>query len=145
MTWHLTDRWQVTGGARVFHETLDGVSGLIFPYSSLTTQYLETGAANNPYFLGNYVPVTSQTNDHIFKFNTSYKLTDSALAYVTISQGFRPGGANALPPTDAFGDNNRPYLQYKPDTDTNYEVGLKGKINERFSYAATAFLINWKD
>jgi iron complex outermembrane recepter protein len=145
VTWHITDRWQVTGGARVFHETLNGVSGVPLPYASLTTQYFETGAATNPYLLGGYLPVTSHTNDHIFKFNTSYKLSDNALAYLTISQGFRPGGANALPATDPLGNNNRPYLLYKPDTDTNYEIGFKGKINDRFSYVATAFLINWKD
>jgi outer membrane receptor protein involved in Fe transport len=145
VTWHVTDKWQVTGGGRVFHDTLNGISGTPLPYASLTTQYFESGVADNPYLLGSYQPISSTTNDHIFKFNTSYSFTPDMLGYATISQGFRPGGANALPASDPLGDNNRPYLLYKPDTDTNYEIGIKGKVHDRFSYTATAFLINWKD
>jgi len=145
LTWHLTDRWQATGGVRVFHETLDGVSGVPLPYASLTSQYFATGVANNPYYLAGYLPVSSSVNDHIFKFNSSYQFNDRALAYLTVSQGFRPGGANALPTTDPLGNNNRPFLLFKPDTDTNYEIGLKGKASERFSYVADVFFINWQN
>jgi iron complex outermembrane receptor protein len=143
LTWHVTSNWQVTGGARVFHDTLDGISGVPLPYASLTTQYFEQGVANNPYLLGSYYPLHTVTNDQIFKFNSSYKLTPDMLVYATVSQGFRPGGANALPATDPLGDNNRPYLLFRPDTDTNYEIGLKGSIEKRWSYTATAFLVDW--
>jgi hypothetical protein len=60
VTWHLTDRWQVTGGARVFHDTLHGVSGIPLPYASLTTQYFEEGIATNPYLLGGYYPIDNE-------------------------------------------------------------------------------------
>jgi outer membrane receptor protein involved in Fe transport len=145
LTWHITGKWQVTAGARVFHDTLEGVSGVPLPYASLTTQYFEQGVANNPYLLGGYYPLHTVTDDHIFKFNSSYKLTQDMLAYMTISQGFRPGGANALPASDQLGDNNRPYLLFRPDTDTNYEIGIKGSIDKRWSYSATAFLVNWQN
>jgi len=144
LTWHVTDRWQLTGGARVFHDTLNGISGVPLPYASLTTQYFESGVVNNPYLLGGYYPLQTVTNDHIFKFNTSYKFNPRMLAYLTISQGFRPGGANALPAEDPLGDNNRPYLLFRPDTDTNYEVGIKGDIDRRLSYTATLFLVDWQ-
>ncbi len=145
LTWHVTDAWQLTGGVRVFHDTLDGISGVPLPYASLTTQYFESGVATNPYLLGGLYPLHTSTNDHIFKFNTSYRFSPELLAYATISQGFRPGGANALPAEDPLGDDNRPYLLYKPDTDTNYEVGIKGDIDKRLTYSATAFLVNWQN
>jgi iron complex outermembrane recepter protein len=34
---------------------------------------------------------------------------------------------------------------FKPDTDTNYEIGLKGKVSNRFSYVADLFFINWQN
>jgi outer membrane receptor protein involved in Fe transport len=145
LTWHLNDRWQMTAGARVFHDSLGGISGIPLPYASLTSQYFATGVANDPFYLGGYLPVNSKESDHIFKGGTSFKINDSLLAYLTISQGYRPGGANGLPATDPLGNDNRPYLIFKPDTDTNYEIGLKGKIHDRFSYVATAFLVNWQN
>jgi iron complex outermembrane receptor protein len=145
LTWHVTEPWQLTGGVRVFHDSLDGISGVPLPYASLTTQYFEDGVANNPYLLGGLYPLHTVTNDHIFKFNTSYKFAPELLAYATISQGFRPGGANALPAEDPLGDDNRPYLLYKPDTDTNYEIGVKGDIDKRLFYSASAFLVNWQN
>jgi len=146
LTWHPTDRWQVTGGARVFHDSLDGVSGVPLPYASLTTQYFEEGVANNPYLLGGYYPIRTSTTKSIYKFNPSFKINDDTLAYLTVSQGFRPGGANALPATDVLGNDNRPYLLFSPDTDTNYEVGIKGTTpDKRFSYTTTLFLVDWKN
>jgi outer membrane receptor protein involved in Fe transport len=146
LTWHVTDRWQVTGGARVFRDSLDGVSGFPLPYASLTTQYLQTGVANNPYLLGGYYPLNARTTKSIYKFNPSVKINDDTLAYLTVSQGFRPGGANALPATDPLGNDNRPYLLYNPDTDTNYEIGIKGTTpSKHFSYTATLFLVDWKN
>jgi iron complex outermembrane receptor protein len=145
ITWHATNRWQVTGGARIFRDTLGGISGVPLPYASLTTQYLVTGVANNPYYLGGYIHLSSRDTDHIFKINTAYELNEDTRAYLTVSQGFRAGGANPLPATDPLGDDNRPYLLYRPDTDTNYEIGLKGDLRKRFTYTLTAFWVDWKD
>ncbi len=145
VTWHITSRWDLTGGARVFHDTLKGVSGTPLPYASLTTQYFEEGVATNPYLLGGYYQIESTTNDRVFKASTSYHLNDVTMAYGTFSQGFRPGGANALPLSDVLGDNNRPYLSYKPDTVNNYELGIKGGVGKRFTYVADVYLVDWKD
>jgi iron complex outermembrane recepter protein len=145
LTAHLTDKWQVTGGARVFHDTLRGVSGIPLPYASLTTQYFEEGVATNPYLLGGYYSIDNTTNDHIFKFDTSYQFTPDVMAYAIFSQGYRPGGANALPALDPLGDDNRPYLTFRPDTDNNYEIGVKGRLSDRLTYTATAFLVDWKN
>lgn len=145
LTWHVTDRWQVSGGFRVFHNDLQGTSGIPLPYASLTTQYLTTGVANDPYLLGGYNRLSASETDKIFKFGTSYKFNPETLGYLTISQGYRPGGANGLPLIDPLGNNNGPILTFKPDTDTNYEIGIKGSVAQRIEYSATAFLVDWRN
>lgn len=145
LTWHMTDKWQLTGGARVFRDSVDGLSGVPLPFASLTTDYFISGTAGNPYLLGGYTPVSTRISDHIFKGNLSYHVNEQTLAYATVSQGFRSGGANALPALDPLGNDNRSYLLFRPDTDTNYEVGIKGEVGKRFSYSLAAFLVDWKD
>jgi iron complex outermembrane receptor protein len=144
-TWHVTDKWQVTGGARIFHQTLRGESGVALPYASRTFEYFTNGSADNDYLLGGPVPTRNTTNDHVFKLNTSYRVSAAALLYATWAEGFRAGGANALPVTDQLGNDNRPILQFRPDQARSYEIGLKGDWQHRLQFNATAFYVDWKD
>lgn len=144
-TWHVTDKWQVTGGARIFHQTLRGESGISLPYASRTLEYFSNGSADNDYLLGGPVPTHNTTNDHVFKLNTSYRLASDTLLYATWSEGFRAGGANALPATDQLGNDNRPILHFRPDQAKSYEIGIKGDWRHRVQYNATAFYVDWKD
>ncbi len=144
-TYHLTDRWQVTAGLRIFRQKTTGSSGVPLPYASRTTQYFIDGVANNDFFLGGFVPTNDSASNHVIKLNTSYKLGESALAFATYAEGFRAGGANQLPETDPLGNDNRPLIRYKSDTAKNYEVGVKGALGARLTYGATAFYVRWKD
>ena len=121
LTFNLSDRWQITGGARAFTNKFDVVS---------STDYL-----------GNITPSTgsSEVSDAIYKLNTSYELTNEHTVYATWAQGFRRGGANALVSFDPpeFGT-------YDADTADNYEVGLKGTLADgAIQYTTAAFLIEW--
>jgi outer membrane receptor protein involved in Fe transport len=125
LTWHVTDRWQVTGGARFFHQTFQ--------------QKID---ADSTFFFFTINDLTgTQTNDHIFKVNTSYQLDEKNQIYATISQGFRRGGANAFALEGPVAEP-RALLTYVPDKTTNYEVGLKGTIRGIY-YAADVFYIDW--
>lgn len=127
LTWHASDRWQITGGSRVFHETFsqDEVQNLyLFGLTSDTSNG------------------TSVTRP-IFMINTSYELNSSIKTYATWSQGFRRGGSNTFPTTGPLAESAS-LLQYKPDKTNNFEVGVKGRAGGVYISAA-AFYIRWSD
>jgi outer membrane receptor protein involved in Fe transport len=131
LTAHLTSKWSLTGGARLFQQTVD-----------------ETQV--NAAFLQN--SFTDLSSDHtwrkaLWKANTSYQIDPSNLVYATWSQGFRRGGVNALP--SILPQFNPPYVtppalrNISPDTADNYEIGLKGTIDNRFRYSSAIYEIQW--
>ena len=127
VTWHITDAWSATGGARVFHQTFD---------QNLTYQGSIFGLAID-------ADSSSKVTSQIFKANTSYKLSPSDQVYATFSQGFRRGGSNAFP-LDGPVQEPRAILAYSPDRTNNYEVGVKGRVRG-IRYAVDAFYIDWKN
>lgn len=130
LTYHLTDRLQVTGGMRAFwDETTNNTFQDIPIYT----------------FLSDPTSATFDTTDSkvLFKGNVSYKFNDRGLLYATISQGYRRGGTNAVPTVGRYAEDPA-WQVYKPDTVINYEVGAKGVVG-RLSYNASLFYIDWKD
>lgn len=125
LTWHVTDRWQVTGGVRFFHQKFEQ---RLTALSTLFLFQLDNSTANT-------------TNSQIFKANTSYQLDDKNQVYATFSQGYRRGGANSFP---LQGPVLEPHalLNYVPDRTNNYEIGLKGTMS-RIYYSIAAFYIDW--
>jgi outer membrane receptor protein involved in Fe transport len=125
LTWHVTDKWQVTGGLRVFHQTF--------------TQRL-TQDSSLFFFTVDTTNKTSTTSQ-IFKANTSYQWDEHNQVYFTFSQGFRRGGANAFP-TDGPILEPTALLNYAPDKADNYEFGAKGSLFG-LRYSADIFYIDW--
>jgi iron complex outermembrane receptor protein len=80
---------------------------------------------------------------NLFKGNFAYDFGDKKLFYGTVSQGFRHGGSNAVPTIGRFTESPN-YQQFKPDRDTNYELGTKGEINGT-RYTVAAYQVNWRD
>ena len=128
LTWHLSKRWQITGGGRFFHDTLSQNQNF---YSYIISQ----AGGNNS---------SNSTNRQIFKLNTSYEFVDNNQVYATFSQGFRRGGVNAFPLT-GFYQESPEILNYKPDTTDNYEIGVKGVSEGGLHYSTDIFYINWND
>ncbi len=145
VSWSLTDQWQITLGARFFSQELKGTSGIPLPFASRTIEWYYYGTASNDFLLGGINPTTNDDDDSVFKFNTSYQVNDETLAFFTFAQGFRAGGANQLPEIDPFGNNNSDILRFDSDTADNYEIGLKGSWNNRFTYTATLYYVEWED
>ncbi len=130
--YEITPRWKVNVGGRVFN-------------------YKDTTDTKIRDYSFNLVDNTSNSRISVkgksyFKFNTSYDITDDALIYATVSQGFRRGGTNGFRAT-VGGRNVDPDVQnYKPDSTTNYEIGLKGYFADRRLYLqANLYQIDWKD
>jgi outer membrane receptor protein involved in Fe transport len=77
------------------------------------------------------------------RFNLSYQATPDVLAYATIAQGYRPGGANQYVP----GFCGAPVSQtaaYRPDGVWNYEAGEKGRfLDGRLTINGDLYYIHW--
>jgi len=135
LTYNITDRWQITGGARVFWQRFQDEASLILPQSEIIF-----GPGSGSTAGDNEV----KTSDHIFKVNTSYEVFDNVRLYATISQGFRRGGANALPTVGPFAERAE-LNSYAADKINNYEIGLKGRLGRSLSFSTAVFQIDWKD
>ena len=136
LTWHVTDQWQITGGARFFKQDFSSSSYSALPYCG---PYCGTGINGVTDVSGGY-----STNSHIAKLNTSYKFSDTLNTYINYSEGFRRGGANAIPLSGPF-EVSSDLLIYKPDKTKNYEIGAKGVLFGSISYTADVFYIDWVD
>ena len=133
LTAHLTSRWSLTGGARVFRQTVS------------ETQ------VNAAFFQGPIAVSDVSSSDTwrkaLWKLNMAYQIDPTNLVYATWSQGFRRGGVNALPSVEY--EVSPPYVtppalrQVSPDTADNYEIGVKGTIEGRFRYSMAIFDIQW--
>jgi len=134
LTWHATDRWQITGGARFFKQNFSSSSYSALPYCG---SYCGTGILGVTDVSGGY-----STNSHIAKLNSSYKVSDTLNAYINYAEGFRRGGANAIPLSGPF-EVSSDLLIYKPDKTKNYEIGAKGTLFGSLNYTADVFYIDW--
>ena len=87
--YQLTPAWTATVGARAFKFENSAISAFALP--------LVDGSAPNEILL---TPQFNQisADDSIFKFNTAYQFNKDLLGYLTISQGYRPGGVNSYRP-----------------------------------------------
>jgi outer membrane receptor protein involved in Fe transport len=100
------------------------------------------------------LPDNNKTGDDetIFKFNTSFQITPDVMTYLTISEGYRQGGLNLGPPCiEPLPDEqtfclNEGEVLIKPDTTTNYEVGLRSLwLDGRLLLNAAVYQIDWED
>jgi iron complex outermembrane recepter protein len=126
LTWHLSKRWQVTGGGREFHDTLS-------QDQDFHSYIINLSGGNSS---------SNSNSHHIFKLNTSYEVVDDQRVYATFSQGFRRGGVNAFPLSGYYQESAQ-ILNYKPDTTNNYEVGVKGVLPSGLRYSTDVYYINW--
>lgn len=130
LTWHVTDRLQLTGGGRYFWNVSDNEVFLDVPVYSGSSQ--PTNA-------------TYKVRDQkaLFKFNASYDFADTGLVYATASQGYRRGGSSAVPTIGRYAEDPA-WQRFNPDTAINYEVGIKGRLGP-LAYTADLFYIDWRD
>jgi iron complex outermembrane recepter protein len=131
LSYKITPQWSVTGGARVFRYQDSALSDI----RDYSFDLVNSNVKNK----------VSDSGKSYFKFNTSYNFTPEALVYGTVSQGFRRGGTNAF---RNFGGKTiaDSAQNYKPDSTTNYEVGVKGSfMNRRLYVQADVYQIDWKD
>lgn len=133
LTWHMTDRWQFTGGGRQFWQGFSVNTFSELPYCGIY--------CGDNSFGDTVVNGASAVNNHIFKLNSSYEFAPRQMVYATFSEGFRRGGANGIPLSGPFAASPS-LLLYQPDETKNYELGLKGRALGQ-TYSLAAYWIKW--
>lgn len=128
ITWNVTDTLELTGGVRVFDQKLTREVVNDVPLYGLLESSINS----------------ADFSDAKFRFNATYEFTPGHRIYGTFSQGFRRGGANAFALT-GFLREPASLLTYKPDSVDNFEIGLKGRLDNGWRYTADVFLAKWKD
>ena len=136
------DWWQVTAGGRYYSYKNTSAVGFDLPLLS------GDPTAINPNVQSNQI----SEDGFLYKVNTSVNVTPEILIYGTLSEGYRIGGVNAVPPCLSPlppGQNvcalpNEQLI--KPDKTSNKEVGVKGSaFDGRMTFSTAFFYINWKD
>ncbi len=137
LTTHITSAWQVTGGVRFFSQAFSTDTTSILPFCGSIC----ASDQMNPEGLTS-TSGTSRIHRHVWKANTSYDLGHDAKVYATYSEGFRRGGANAIPIAGTYASLPN-YLTFAPDLAKNYELGIKGfLLDHRLSYTADIYRVN---
>jgi iron complex outermembrane receptor protein len=140
LTFHATDAWQVTGGARFFRQSFLLDETQLLPIcGAICAQNLTdpTGLTTSHSY--------SVVNNHLWKLNTSYDLSATTKLYATFSEGFRRGGAGGLPASGPYASEAQ-YQTFNPEFLKNYEVGVKGSLlDRRVRYFADVYLANIYD
>jgi iron complex outermembrane receptor protein len=127
VTWHFTSHAQITFGGRHFEQQFtDAQSYLVYTFNTFIPAS----------------PHVSPASKNTWKINPSYEYSPDQFVYAIWSQGFRRGGANSVPPVGIYQES--PLLsKYAPDSDNNYEAGVKGRLENGLSYTVAIFDIRW--
>ncbi len=146
--YQITDNWDIVVGARYYDFSFDTLSAQDTPlYNTIAN-----GAGLDEINL-NLQPTTLDDSGTLFKVNTSYRFSDDALGYFTISEGYRFGAGNGIGPCPVPIPPNQQLIcalpdefQYFPDTTTNYEVGLRSQwADGRLTLNGALYYIDWQD
>jgi iron complex outermembrane recepter protein len=124
VTWHATERFDVTAGARLAKNDQSAHQVTSGPLAGVSDD-------------------VTKSEESVFTYSLSprYEINDNTAVYARVAKGYRPGGPNVLPPTAppsvprTFGS----------DSITSYEVGLKSDVGRRVSLDIAAYHLKWKD
>ena len=149
ITYQITPQWDVTLGLRSYEYDVTSTSAIDLPLYYTVFE----GRGPDSVVL-DYETESADDSGTLSKFNTSYQFNDDVMAYFTVSEGFRIGGANGVAacPADIATITNQivcalPNEQvFVADTTTNYELGVKSSFfRNRLYVNYSIFDIDWED
>ncbi len=127
LTWHITDKFDVTGGIRVarnkVHTENNGSGLFIVP---------------RPYTSSNGKATT-------YLANARYKFNENSTGYVRYATGYRPGGPN-FPEVDPNTGQQFGTPSFDADSLKSYEIGYKAETSDqRFAVDVNVYHIDWSN
>ncbi len=141
LTYDITDKLSVTGGARHF-KAKNSLVGFFGYGANVSSTYGETLCGDPATWVPFHGAPCQNLNREVTetgtipRVNFSYKFDPERMVYATYSKGFRPGGIN----------RNGTVPPYKADYLTNYEIGWKTTwADNRFRLNGAIFWQEWKD
>lgn len=138
LTYHISDQWQITGGIRAFWQKFENDFIQTLPFCGI---YCANDGLD-PLGTTQIGPLEEDFQDEIFKVNTSYDINEDTMVYFTWAEGFRHGGANAIPIAGLYASLPI-HVTFEPDQVTNYEIGVKGRLWDNVSYTLAGYYIEW--
>jgi outer membrane receptor for Fe3+-dicitrate len=134
VTWHASDRFDITAGARLSRNK--------------QTSEQVVGGPVAPLQFGGAIPEFDEgrSSESVFTYSLApwFEISDDSAIYARIAKGYRPGGPNAVPPLSGAALDAFP-VTFDADTLTNYEVGYKLDVGRRISFDVAAYHLVWKD
>jgi len=142
LKYNFTDAWQASVGGRYFDVRGTGTFYAIDQWFGRDARDANGLGRTTPlpeeFSYGRY-----REKGSVWRFNSSYKIGDDGLVYVTVAQGYRPGGFNFLSPNTGIPAEGR---QYDSDDLVSYELGGKFSLVQNRVYLSSAlFRIDWSD
>jgi outer membrane receptor protein involved in Fe transport len=133
LTYSLTDRWSITGGARWFEYNRREFEINQVPKGLPVTGGYDTGGRNAS---------SGKSSDTVFKVGTEFHFDQDRMAYFLYSEGFRLGGKNS----ERAAATGEVPAAYAPDTLKNFELGVKTQwLEKTLQLNAALFLMKWND
>jgi iron complex outermembrane receptor protein len=133
LTYHLTDRLHLTGGARYTNESKSYVGTSLRGFGGVPSVSVLTGEAAGEQALDD--------SRVTWRGSVSYDFAPTVTGYVTASTGFKSGGF-----TMRITEPNTTLPRFGPEYIDTYEVGLKTQFPERgVRLNAAAFWSNYDD
>jgi outer membrane receptor protein involved in Fe transport len=158
ISYQATEQLSITLGARFYQYDVKSTSAADIPLSNTVFGY-DDEDGNRVYYAQDEInldlkDISADDDGNLLKVNVSYQFNDDILAYATVSEGFRIGGANGV----AACPDNIDQLEkqiicalpqealYAADTTTNYELGFKSTwFANKLHFNAALFLVEWND
>lgn len=131
-TYDVSDKLHITGGMRWFDSSVSSDAEVQLPFWDALASWAPA-----------HTVTKSGKKDVLFKGNISYDANDNTMVYATISEGYRRGGAAAVPVVGNFAEDPA-WLSYGSDSVVNYEVGVKGS-SDTMRYSASLFYVDWNN
>jgi iron complex outermembrane receptor protein len=127
LTWHLTGKFDVTGGIRYSHndQLVEQIGSGLF------------GASRPP----------TSSGDHVFTYlaNARYHFSDHATGYLRYATGYRPGGPNFVVIDATTGLPEGP-ATFEADRLKSYEAGVKAETTDRrLGLDLAGYYIDWSN
>lgn len=127
LTWHITDRFDVSGGLR---------------YAKNKQRFEQIGSG---LLIGSQPEVRSTDDVVTYLANARYRFSKNATLYVRYATGYRPGGPNYVVNDPLTGEPLAP-ATFKSDSLQSFEAGFKAETADRsFGIDLAGYYIDWKD